>query len=78
MSETTKPPAIWGRRTAAFYAALQDQPVYIALTNGQILHGRLRGVDTYELMLQQEAGLELLINKGQVLYVHRAPTGGTA
>ncbi len=41
----------------------------------QLRWGALSGVDQVALLLRQASGLGLLCNKGNVVYVHRAPTG---
>jgi len=64
---------IMGKRSAEFYAEHLDQVVNIAVATGKVFKGTLIGVDLYDLILRQESGLELLFNKGNVVYVHRAP-----
>lgn len=66
-----KPSPVWGRRTAEFYEDLKNQQVIVAVSDGQRFAGKLVGVDTYEIHLRQDSGLELLIVKGNVVYVHR-------
>lgn len=41
------------------------------VNTGQIFKDALSGVDQNNLILCQETGLELLFNKGNVIYVHR-------
>jgi hypothetical protein len=41
------------------------------VNTGQIFKGALSGADQSNLILRQETGLELLFNKGHVIYVHR-------
>ena len=72
MTEKQKPPQVWGKRSAAFYAGLQGQPVVVATVTGQRFSGRLVGVDVYDILIRQGSELELLIPKGNVVYVHAA------
>ena len=69
---TRKSPQVWGKRAAAFYAALVEQPVLVATVTGKVFKGILIGVDVYDLLIRQESGLELLLPKGNVVYLHRA------
>lgn len=41
------------------------------VNTGQIFKGALSGADQCNLILPQETSLELLFNKGNVIYVHR-------
>ena len=67
-----KPQQVWGKRSAEFYADLQGKRVNVAVTTGKVYAGVLVGVDTYDLIIRQDSGLELLIPKGSVVYVCRA------
>ncbi|MBN1812562.1 MAG: hypothetical protein JXA14_12055 [Anaerolineae bacterium] len=68
-----KPAQVQGKRSAEFYEQHIDQVVNIAVSTGQVFKGTLVGVDQYDLILLQDSGLELLLPKGNVVYVHRAP-----
>jgi hypothetical protein len=46
--------------------------VLVVVANGKAFKGCLIGVDVYDIIIQQESGLELLIPKGSIVYVHRA------
>jgi hypothetical protein len=72
MTERSKPPQVWGKRSAAFYAGLQNETVLVVVANGKAFKGQLIGVDVYDIVIQQESGLELLIPKGSIVYVHKA------
>ena len=72
MTEKAKPPQVWGKRAAAFYSELENQFVQVAVVNGKIFKGKLIGVDVYDIIIEQDSGLELLISKGNVVYVHKA------
>jgi hypothetical protein len=64
---------VFGRRSAEFFEALQDQPVRVATVTGKQYAGTLIGVDVYDIIIRQENGLELLFPKGNVVYIHRKP-----
>jgi hypothetical protein len=70
MTERAKPTQIWGKRSAEFYSDLENQVVQVAVVTGKIFKGTLIGVDVYDIIIQQESGLELLISKGNIVYVH--------
>ncbi len=72
MDEKTKVPQVWGKRSADFYTELENQPVQVAVSNGKSFKGLLIGVDVYDVLIRQETGLELLIPKGNIIYIHRA------
>ena len=71
MNARSKPAQVWGRRAAEFYEELQNQLVLVAVSNGKMFKGHLVGVDVYDILIRQESGLELLIPKGGIVYVHR-------
>ena len=72
MTERVRPAQVWGKRTAEFYSGLENQHVQVAVATGKIFKGTLIGVDVYDIIIRQESGLELLIAKGNVVYVHKA------
>ena len=63
---------VWGTRSVEFFAGLEEQPVTVATVGGKRLKGTLIGVDVYDLIIRQASGLELLLPKGNVVYVHRS------
>jgi hypothetical protein len=67
---------VWGTRSAEFFAGLEEQPVTVATVGGKRLKGTLIGVDVYDLIIRQASGLELLLPKGNVVYVHRSTLEG--
>lgn len=60
-------------QSADFYYQLEGQHVTIALVTGKALKGELIGADTYDIIIRQSSGLEVLIVKGAIAYVHRSP-----
>jgi len=67
----SKPSQVWGKRAAEFYEEMASQTILVAVSNGKVFKGDLVGVDVYDLIIRQESGLELLIPKGNIIYVHR-------
>jgi small nuclear ribonucleoprotein (snRNP)-like protein len=59
-----------GQEPLDFIHKLQDERVLISLVNGKAFKGKLIGADPYNLVLQQDSGLELMISKGNVFYLH--------
>jgi len=70
--EKKKPKRNWGQNQANYLAALKGKQVTVVFANGKALKGELTGVDTYELFLRQANGLEVMISKGAVKYLHPA------
>lgn len=69
-------PIRWGRQTADFYTALEGKHVTVALVTGKALKGELVGVDQYDIILRQSSGLDVLVGKGSIAYVHPSPAEG--
>jgi len=67
-----KPKRNWGQSQAEYLAALQGKQVTVVFANGKALKGELTGVDTYELFVKQSNGLEIMISKGAIKYLHPA------
>jgi small nuclear ribonucleoprotein (snRNP)-like protein len=63
-------PGKWGKEPWEFIHDLRDKRVLISLANGKALKGILIGADPYAWVIRQDSGLELMINKGSVAYVH--------
>ena len=68
--EKKKPKRNWGQSQAAYLAALQGRQVTVVFVDGKALKGELAGVDTYELFVKQANGLEIMISKGAIKYLH--------
>jgi len=67
-----KPKRNWGQNQAEYLAALEGMQVTVVFADGKALKGELTGVDTYELFIRQSKGLEVMINKGAIKYLHPA------
>ncbi len=61
-----------GLSSAEFYQERLHQPVLVAVNGGQKFKGELVGVDQYDIFIRQEGGLTLLLNKGNIIYIHAA------
>ena len=68
----TKRPAQWGTSTTAFYAELEGEPIRVQLITGEVITGRLSGLDRYDVFIEQADGNEALISKGAIAWVRRA------
>ncbi len=71
MAEKSKVAQVWGKRAATYYAEMENQPILVAVSIGKVFKGILIGVDIYDIIIRQESGLELLIPKGNIVYIHR-------
>jgi sRNA-binding regulator protein Hfq len=67
-----KPKRNWGQNQAEYLAAMEGKQVTVVFADGKALKGELTGVDTYELFIKQANGLEVMISKGAIKYVHPA------
>jgi sRNA-binding regulator protein Hfq len=70
-NEKSKPAQVWGKRAAEFYTELENKTVLVAVSNGKVFKGALVGVDVYDILIRQASGLELLLPKGNIIYIHR-------
>jgi sRNA-binding regulator protein Hfq len=70
--EKQKPKRNWGQSQASYLAALEGKQVTVVMADGKAMKGELTGVDTYEVFLRQSNGLEVMINKGAIKYLHSA------
>lgn len=66
---------VWGKRTAEFLQTLQERPVQVLTTGGKLLQGALVGVDVYEILIRQPSGLEILLPKSNIVYLHAVDGG---
>lgn len=71
MTERSRVAQVWGKRAAEFYAEQKEQTVQVAVSTKKIFKGTLIGVDVYDIVIRQQSGLELLIPKGNIVYIHR-------
>ena len=62
----------WGQSQAEYLAALEGNQVTIVFADGKAMKGELVGVDTYEVFIRQASGLEVMISKGAIKYLHPA------
>ena len=60
----------WGQSQARYLAALEGKWVKVAFLDGKTFKGVLTGVDTYEIFVKPARGLEVLISKGALKYLH--------
>jgi sRNA-binding regulator protein Hfq len=62
----------WGQSQASYLAALEGKQVTVVFADGKAMKGELTGVDTYEIFIRQGGGLEVIISKGAIKYLHPA------
>ena len=67
-----KPKRNWGQSQARYLAALEGKQVAVVFADGKALRGELVGVDTYEVFIKQANGLEVMVSKGAIKYLHPA------
>ncbi len=67
-----KPPQTWGKGSHQFYEEHRGKTVLVGVVTDDVLKGELVGLDTYNIILRLEGGAEVLIPKGNIVYVHRA------
>ena len=65
-----KPKRNWGQNQAEYLAAMEGKQVTVVFADGKALKGELTGVDTYEIFIKQPNGLEVMISKGAIKYLH--------
>jgi predicted RNA-binding protein with PUA domain len=70
-TEKKKAKQVWGKRVAEFYDELANKTILVATSNGKVFKGALVGVDVYDIIIRQDSGLELLLPKGNIVYVHQ-------
>ena len=70
--KTEKPKRNWGQSQAGYLAALEGKQVTVVFADGKALKGELTGVDTCEIFIKQPNGLEVMISKGAIKYLHPA------
>ena len=70
--DAKKPKRNWGKSQADYLAALESKQVTVVFVDGKALKGELTGVDTYEIFIRQANGLEVMISKGAIKYLHPA------
>ncbi len=72
MTDEKKIPGVWGITGPQFIHGLKDKRVTVAVSTGQGFGGVLVGADPYNLILRQGSGLEMLVGKGNLVYLHAA------
>jgi hypothetical protein len=70
--EPKPPPQRWGKRSPRFFAKLKGQTVLVGVSTDVVFKGELIGVDSYDIIIKLDSGTEVLIQKGNLVYVHKA------
>jgi small nuclear ribonucleoprotein (snRNP)-like protein len=68
--EKKKAIGAWGITGPQFIHGLRGKEVLVSVSTGKTFRGVLIGADPYNLILRQESGLEMLVGKGNVVYLH--------
>jgi len=73
-SNNDKPASLvrWGRDPGAALYDLRGHLVAVKCTDGKLYKGELVGLGVYQLVIVQTSGLEMVVNKGALVYVHGA------
>lgn len=72
-----KTPGVWGVTGTQFIHSLKDRDIQVTTTTGKSIRGTLIGADLYTIVIRQESGLELMIGKGNVVYLHGVRNGAS-
>ena len=64
-----KAPDKWGVLSAAFFATVKGQAIMVHLQNGEVLQGRLVGVDKYDVCLEPGDHSTLLVTKHAIAWI---------
>ena len=62
----------WGKQPDLLLYELRSKAVVIKCVDNKLYRGRLEGLSQYQLVIVQASELELIVNKGNVIYVHAA------
>jgi sRNA-binding regulator protein Hfq len=73
MSEEKRAPGNWGITQEQFLWNLRDRRVTVMTFTGQAFSGVLVGASQYAVVIRQDSGLEILFQKGAIVYVCPAP-----
>ncbi len=71
-ADKPKPPQTWGKGSHQFYEEHRGQTVLVGMVTDVVFKGELVGLDTYDIVLRLDSGTEVLIHKGNIVYVHQA------
>jgi hypothetical protein len=72
MTDEKKASGAWGITGPQFIHGLKDKRVTVAVSTGKFFGGVLIGADPYNLILRQDGGLDMLVGKGSVVYLHES------
>jgi len=73
MSEKEKAPGVWGVTQEQFLWNLRGRRVTVLTVTSQAFAGTLVGTSLYAIIIRQDSGLEILFQKGSLVYVCPAP-----
>ena len=61
----------WGTSAAAFYFDIEGETIQVHLMTGEVLTGMVLGLDTFDLVFQQDKGACVLIPKHAIAYIEQ-------
>ena len=62
----------WGKQPDLLLYELRSKAVVVKCVDNKLYRGRLEGLAQYQLVIVQASGLEMIISKGGILYIHAA------
>jgi sRNA-binding regulator protein Hfq len=65
-------PRKWGKEPQDLIHELREQLVIVSMVNGKAFKGTLIGANAYNLVIRQQNGLEMIVSKGNMIYMHAA------
>ncbi len=63
---------VWGMTGSQFIYSREGRRVTVAVSTGKAFGGTVVGADPYNLILRQKDGLDMLVGKGSVVYLHES------
>jgi sRNA-binding regulator protein Hfq len=73
MSEEKRAPGNWGITQEQFLWNLRNRRVTVMTVTGQAFAGTLIGTSMFTIVIRQDSGLDILFQKGSLVYVCPAP-----
>jgi len=61
----------WGTSAAAFYFDIEGETIQVHLMTGDVLTGVVVGLDTFDLVFEQDKGGRVLIPKHAIAYIEQ-------
>ena len=75
MGEAQKVAQRWGTSAAMFYFDTEGETVRVHLMTGQRVVGVVVGLDTFDLVFEQDTGARIMISKHAIAYIEQQKGG---